>query len=55
MIGCFNNFFDSRFATTSPSIMALSSIEKADCGRLVLYDRVSDAIVAPLTDVRISR
>ena len=46
-------FFDSSFAT-SMSIMALSSTEKADCGRLVLYGRVSNSIVAPLTDVRIS-
>ena len=34
--------------------MAHSSTEKVDCGRVVLNGLVSNSIVAPLTDVRIS-
>lgn len=46
-------FLDSSFAT-SLSIIALSSAEKVDCGRLALYGWESNSIVAPLTDVKIS-
>ena len=46
-------FLDGSFST-SLSIMPLSSTEKTDCGRRVLCGRVSNSIVAPLTDVKIS-
>ena len=46
-------FLDSSFAT-SLSIVAHSSTEKVDCGRVVLNGLVSNSVVAPLTDVRIS-
>ena len=48
MIGGFYAIF------ISPSMMAHSSTEKLDCVRGRLNGRLSNSIVAPLTDVKIS-
>ena len=55
MISCFNKGFRKWFCHfTVNNKIALFLAEKVDCGRLVLHGLVSNSIVAPLTDVKIS-